>query len=84
MTIVIEDAQMQRLAEQIAAAEGVSVAEVLRESLLSLASARGVNAPQASLRERLRALAQEVDSVPNTPDKRSDEGVLGYNAHGVW
>jgi hypothetical protein len=42
MAIVIEDIQMERLAEQIAVAEGVSVTEVLRESLISLAGLRGL------------------------------------------
>ena len=42
MAIVIEDVQVERLAEQLASAEGVSVAEVVRESLLSLANLRGV------------------------------------------
>ena len=64
MAIVIEDVQMERLAEQIAVAEGVSVAEVVRESLLSLAGLRGVAARKPPLRERLTVLAREVDAVP--------------------
>jgi hypothetical protein len=52
MAIVIEDAQMEQLAEQIAVAEGVSVAEVLREGLLSLAGQRGLATHKAPLRER--------------------------------
>lgn len=39
MAIVIEDAQVERLAEQLARAEGVSVADVVREGLLSLSPA---------------------------------------------
>lgn len=86
MTIVIEDVQIERLAQTIASAEGVSVAEVLRESLLSLAGQRGVEAGRPPLRERLSALAREVDAVPpRTPtDMRSDDEILGYDEHGAW
>lgn len=86
MAIVIEDIQMEHLAKQIATAEGVSVTEVLRESLFSLAGLRGVIARKAPLRERLAALAREVDAIPARvpPAHRSDDEILGYNEHGVW
>ncbi len=86
MTIVIEDVQMQRLAEQLASAEGVSVAEVVREGLLSLAGQRGVPTRKPPLRDRLAALAREVDAVPprNPADTRSDNEILGYDEHGAW
>jgi antitoxin VapB len=86
MAIVIEDIQMERLAEQIAVAEGVSVTEVLRESLVSLAGLRGLTTRKAPLRERLAVLAREVDALPaHVPtDPHSDDEVLGYNEHGVW
>lgn len=84
MAIVIEDLQMERLAEQIATAEGVSVTEVVCEGLLSLASLRGLVAKKPPLRERLGALAREVDALPHRPtDGRSDDEILGYNEHGV-
>ena len=60
MAIVIDDIQIEHLAEQIARAEGVSVAEVMREGLMSLADLRGVVARKSPLRERLAALAREV------------------------
>jgi hypothetical protein len=86
MTILIEDTQMERLAEQIAVADGVSVTEVLRTSLLSLAGTRGLTSHKAPLRERLAKLAQEVDAIPpRTPsDTRSNDEVLGYNEYGAW
>jgi hypothetical protein len=87
MAIVIKDSQMEHLARQMAAAEGVPVSEVLRQSLLSLAGLRGlVPARQAPLRERLAALAREVDATPaHVPsDRRSDDEILGYNEHGAW
>ena len=36
MSIVIEDASMQRLAEELAGGKGVTVAEVIREGLFPL------------------------------------------------
>ncbi len=86
MAVVIEDPELERLVERIASAEGVPVAEVLRESLLSFAGRRGVEAGRAPLRERLAALAREVDAVVSrTPlDTRSDDEILGYNEHGTW
>lgn len=50
MAIVIEDLQMEQLAQQIANAEGVTVTEVVRESLLSLAGMRGLVAKKLPLR----------------------------------
>ena len=86
MAIVIEDTQMENLARQIACAEGVSVDDVLRESLLSLASLHGLTTGKAPLRERLAVLAKEVDAVPprSPADTRSDNEILGYNEQGAW
>jgi hypothetical protein len=86
MAIVIEDAQMECLAQRIAAAEGVTIVDVLRESLTLLADLRGLPTQKAPLRERLAALAQEVDAIPPRipADMRSDDEILGYNELGVW
>lgn len=86
MAIVIEDLQMEQLAQQLAKAEGLTVTEVVRESLLSLAGIRGLAAKKAPLRERLAALAAEVDALPHASpvDTRSDNDILGYDEHGIW
>jgi hypothetical protein len=86
MAIVIEDADIERLAERIARAEGVPVSEVVRESLLSLAGQRGVETGRRPLRERLAVLAREVDAVPprRPSNPRSDDEILGYDEHGAW
>ncbi len=77
---------MELLAQRIARAEGVSVIEAVRESLLSLASLRGLVTQKPPLRERLTKLAREVDVLPSrTPaDNRSSNDILGYNEHGIW
>jgi len=86
MAIVIEDVQIERLAQQIAGAQGLSVADVVRESLLARACQPGVVADRPPLRERLAILAREVDAVPlRVPgDPRSESEILGYDEHGVW
>lgn len=86
MAIVIEDAEIERLVEGIARAKGIPVAEVVRQSLLSLADRRAVGIERAPLRERLAALAHEVDTLPArvSPDKRSDNEILGYDERGAW
>jgi hypothetical protein len=86
MAIVIEDVQMERLAQQIATAEGVTVTEVVHQSLLSLAGLRGLVARKPPLRERLAKLAREVDALPakQPVDSRSDNDALGYDGHGTW
>lgn len=86
MAIVIEDLQMEQLAQQLAKVEGITVTEVVREGLLSLAGIRGLTAKKQPLRERLAALAREVDALPrHTPtDNRSDNEILGYDEHGTW
>jgi hypothetical protein len=86
MAIVIEDAQLEQLAQRIATAEGVTITEVVRESLVSLADIRGLSTQKPPLRERLAKLAREVDALPpkTPPDNRSDNDVLGYNEYGTW
>jgi len=86
MAILIEDTQVERLAQQMAVAGGVTVVEVLREGLLSLAKQRELPAGRAKLRERLAALAREVDAVPPQLPAgiRSEDEILGYDKQGLW
>jgi len=86
MPIVIEDPQMENLVRQMALAKGVTIGELLRESLMSMARLRGPIAEKASLRERLAALAQEVDALPPRmpADTRSEDEILGYDEQGIW
>jgi hypothetical protein len=77
---------MEELAQRLAKAEGVTVTEVVREGLLSLAGIRGLTAKKPPLRERLAALAAEVDALPHQSpvDNRSDNDILGYDEYGIW
>jgi hypothetical protein len=87
MAIVIEDLQMEQIAQQLATVKGVSVTESLRGSPFSLAHTRGLVIKRPlPLRDRLAALACEVDALPKSPhiDHRSDNDILGYGEHGTW
>jgi len=55
-------------------------------SLSTLAKLRRPPAKKAPLRERLAALAAEVDAIPaRIPENRqSDDEILGYNEIGIW
>jgi hypothetical protein len=87
MSIVIDDPRLERLAQELAAAEGTTVESVVRESLMSRAGRRGLAVvSDRPLRERLADLAREVDALPaEVPaDSRTTEAVLGYDDHGQW
>lgn len=87
MSIVIDDPRLERLARELAAAEGTTVESVVRESLMSRAGHRGLTvAPERPLRERLAELAREIDALPaKVPaDDRTAEVVLGYDDRGQW
>ena len=86
MTIVIEDPGIERLVRRIAASQGVSVEKLVHESLVTLASQRSVaaNDREQPLRDRLAALAREVDAIPRSADPRTDDQILGYDERGVW
>jgi hypothetical protein len=87
MSIVIDDPRLEQLAQELAAAEGTTVENVLRESLMSRAGRRGLAVvSDRPLRDRLADLAREVDALPTKmpADNRSAEAVLGYDDHGQW
>jgi hypothetical protein len=85
MSIVIENPQIEGLAHRIAVLDGTSVEAVVCDSVLALAGRRGVvpeNRP--ALRDRLAALAREVDAIPRGTDPRSEDEILGYDERGQW
>ncbi len=86
VSIVIDDPRLEQIAQQLAAAEGTTVENVVRESLLSRAGRRGLTVHERPLRERLTDLAREVDALPaKVPaDRRSAEEILGYDDRGQW
>jgi hypothetical protein len=87
MSIVIDDPSLEQLAHELAAAEGTTVENVVRESLMSRAGRRGLAVvSDRPLRDRLADLGHEVDALPaKVPaDNRSAEAVLGYDDHGQW
>jgi hypothetical protein len=87
MSIVIDDPRLERLAQELAAAEGTTVESVVRASLMSRAGRRGLTVvSERPLRDRLADLAREVDALPaKVPaDNRTAEAVVGYDDRGQW
>jgi len=87
MSIVIDDPRLERLAQELAAAEGTTVESVVRESLMSRAGRRRLAVvSDRPLRDRLADLSREVDALPaKVPaDSRTAEAVLGYDDRGQW
>ncbi len=86
MSIVINDPRLEKIAQQLAAAEGTTVESVVRDSLMSRAGSRGLAVHELPLRDRLAELAREVDALPAKlpPDLRTPEQVMGYDDHGQW
>ncbi len=86
MSIVINDPRLEKIAQQLAAAEGTTVESVVRDSLMSRAGSRGLAVHDRPLRDRLAELAREVDALPAKlpPDLRTPEQVMGYDDHGQW
>ena len=87
MSIVIDDPSLEQLAHELAAAEGTTVENVVRESLMSRAGRRGLSVvSDRPLRDRLADLAREIDALPaKVPaDSRTAEAVLGYDDRGQW
>jgi hypothetical protein len=85
MSIVIKNPQIEGLARRIADLDGTSVETVLCDSVLALAGRRGViPEKRPALRDRLAALAREVDAMPRGTDRRSDDEILGYDERGQW
>lgn len=82
---MIESPQVERLARRLADLDGTSVEAVVRDSVLALAGRRGVMPEKRpALRDRLAALAREVDAMPRGTDTRRDDEVLGYDERGHW
>jgi hypothetical protein len=65
--------ETEAIARKLAAAQGVSVEEVVRESLVSPAGRRGIAANDRPLLGRLAALAREVDAIPPSADRRTTD-----------
>lgn len=85
MTIMIEDRYTERLVQQLANAQGVSMSEVVREGVMALAKMRGMAPAQAPLRERLAKLALEIQALPKVVQNTlPDDVILGYDEQGQW
>ncbi|WP_191059445.1 type II toxin-antitoxin system VapB family antitoxin [Geminicoccus harenae] len=79
MALVIDDPDIDRLAQELAEVEHVSVKEAVERALRArLAHERAVQ----EKRRRIRALQEEVARLP-VYDDRSPEEIIGYDEFGL-
>lgn len=80
MPLSIKDPETDRLARALAAATGESLTEAIREALRERLERR-TRSPRA-LQEAIRRIQERAAQLP-VLDERSDEAIIGYDAHGV-
>jgi antitoxin VapB len=83
MTLTIESEKADRLARELAALTGETVAEAVTKALDErLQRARSRNARPLNV-EELRRLIVEFRSLPTLDPRPADE-ILGYDERGLW
>jgi antitoxin VapB len=83
MTLIIEDPEIDRLADEVAKLTGESPTEVLRKALVErLERERHEERPRQGVAEKLNALARECAALPDY-DTRSPDEIIGYDEHGL-
>ncbi len=77
--------EVEQLARLVAIKTGKSPDAVLKEAVEARAEALGVTATRRRPFDeaRVRAIIERVSALPLL-DTRSDDEILGYNAHGAW
>ena len=86
MGMSIKNAEVERLARELARIKGVSMTEAIREALEAEAArlAALASAPKwdTARRERIMRIIAATASLP-VLDNRSEDEILGYDEHGV-
>jgi antitoxin VapB len=85
MALTIRSVEADRLARELAAATGETLAEAVTAALRERLERRRNIRPQ-TLQERLAALRamRAVLAGQEVADRRSDDEILGYNEHGTF
>ena len=83
MTLHIDDPEVDRLAHDVAAVTGESLAEAVKRSLAErLEREQGKRERAKSLAEELDEIALRCAALPDL-DARSPEEIIGYDEHGL-
>lgn len=83
MTLIIEDPEIDRLADEVAKRTGESPAEILRQALMErLEREQSEQAEEPGLAERLDEIAKHCASLPDL-DTRSPDEIIEYDEYGL-
>jgi antitoxin VapB len=90
MALNIKNADVERLASELAAATGESKTEVIRQALLERKARLRFRVDEGARRERVRRFLEEevwsripADQLGRPPEKEEREAILGYGRDGV-
>ena len=79
MALTIDDPEIDRMAEELARREGVSVADAVKAALAARLGPKPTARPIDM--DAIRAIQREVAALP-VYDDRSDDEILGYDEIG--
>ena len=87
MTLIINDPELDRMAQQLADATGVSVEEAVREAVKAKLQTCGVPPEQKKAKrdidwEAIREIQRAFREAPVLDDRTPDE-IIGYDEHGL-
>jgi antitoxin VapB len=83
MGLSIKNAEVERLARELAGHRKISITEAIRQSLeREVKREKAVKKSRESMYDAIMAIARESAVLPTNDDLTEDE-ILGYDEHGV-
>jgi antitoxin VapB len=82
MALSIKNEHTERLARQVAGETGESLTEAIQRALEERWERLKARRPNRALAGQVEDLLRRVDALP-TLDSRSEDGILGYDEHGM-
>lgn len=83
MGLSIKNAEVERLARELAGRRNISITEAIRQSLeREVSRERTVRESGGSMYDKILAIARESAALPTSYDLTEDE-ILGYDEHGI-
>ena len=83
MTLTIDDPEIDRMAEELAQREGVSVADAVKAALTARLGSRAEGKPEPVDLDAVREIARRYAALP-VYDDRTDDEIVGYDENGAF
>ena len=83
MALTIDDPEIDRMAEELAQREGVSVADAVKAALAAQLESRAEGKPKPVDLDAVREIARRYAALP-VYDDRTDDEILGYDENGAF